>query len=395
MSVARLERMHDSLSRHVESGELPGLVALVSRAGDVHIDTIGAHAFGDGSPPMRRDTIFRIASMTKPVVAAAALMLVEACKVRLDDPVERFLPELANRRVLKKLDGPVGETVRAKRAITLRDLFTLTMGFGLVFAPPGKFPIQRAMANAGLVPGPNPSPLTPDEWMERLGRLPLMDHPGEGWRYHTGSDVLGVLVARVSGQALPVFLRERIFEPLGMKDTGFHVPESKRERLPTSYTRNVETNALEVHDEPSASRWGEPPTFPSGGGGLVSTVDDYHAFCRMLLAKGRHGRDRILSRPSVELMTSDQLTPHQLKAAHAFLGPNRSWGFGLGIVTRRDDLYATPGRFGWDGGCGTSAWSDPAEDLVGVLMTQRLMDSPRPPAAFTDFWTSTYQAIYD
>ena len=150
-----------------------------------------------------------------------------------------------------------------------------------------------------------------------------------------------------------------------------------------------------MHDDPLASRWADPPAFPSGGGGLVSTVDDYHALCRMLLAKGRHGRERILSRPSVDLMTSDQLTPTQVEAAAGFLGPNRSWGFGVGVVTRRDDVYATPGRFGWDGGCGTSGWSDPREDLVGILMTQRLMDSTRPPAVFTDFWTSTYQAIYD
>ena len=141
------------------------------------------------------------------------------------------------------------------------------------------------------------------------------------------------------------------------------------------------------------SQWGQPPPFESGGGGLVSTVDDYYAFCRMMLNKGRHGRERILSRASVELMTTDQLTPEQREAI--FFDGNSSWGFGMGVLTRRDDLASVPGRFGWTGGLGTSAYSDPREDLIGILMTQRLMDSPEPPAVFSDFWTTAYQAIAD
>ena len=159
--------------------------------------------------------------------------------------------------------------------------------------------------------------------------------------------------------------------------------------------RTPETGALELHDGVHDSRWASPPAFPSGGGGLVSTADDYLAFCQMLLNKGRHGCERILARPSVELMTSDQLTPAQKAAASLFFGDSSGWGFGVSVVTKRTDLSVVPGRFGWDGGIGTSGHSDPSEDLVGILMTQRHMDSPSPPRVFQDFWTSAYQAIDD
>jgi CubicO group peptidase (beta-lactamase class C family) len=393
-SKTRLGRMHDIMASYVERGEMPGIVTLVSRRGEVHVDAIGMKAVG-GNDPMRRDTIFRIASMTKPITAVAAMILVEECKLRLDEPVDRLLPELADRRVLKRLDGPLEDTVPANRPISLRDLLTFRLGIGAVMAPPSRYPIQKAMAEAGLAPGPNQTLHAPDEWMKRIGSLPLIHQPGETWMYHTGSDILGVLIARAAGQTLDNFFRERIFEPLGMKDTGFHVPAAKLERLPPTYMTNPETGALTVHDEPGDSQWGRPPAFPSGGGGLVSTVDDYVAFCQMMLNKGRLGRERILSRPSVELMTTDHLTPEQKAGARVFFGDNSSWGFGVGINTRRDNLEAVPGRFGWDGGMGTSGYSDPKEDMIGILMTQRNMESPEPPGVFLDFWTSAYQAIDD
>jgi CubicO group peptidase (beta-lactamase class C family) len=197
-------------------------VALVSRGEDVHVEALGALSFG-GSP-MHRDSIFRIASMTKPITAAAAMILVEECKLRLDDPVDEFLPELASRKVLRRIDAPLDDVVPAKSAITLRDLLTFRWGFGAVMVWPPAYPIQKAMEAAGLMPGPNPVELTPDDYLKRLGALPLMHQPGEKWMYHTDSDVLGVLIARASGQSLSDFLRERIFAPLGMKDTDFHVP---------------------------------------------------------------------------------------------------------------------------------------------------------------------------
>ena len=397
LSKTRLDRMHDVMAGFVERGDVPGLVTLVSRRGEVHVDAIGMKAIG-GHDPMRRETIFRIASMTKPITAAATMILVEECKLRLDEPVDRLLPELANRKVLKRIDGPLDDTVPAKRSISVRDLLTFRMGFGSVMAPPGTYPIQGAMSEL-LIGGdgpPNPSKTpAPDEWIRRLGTLPLMHQPGEKWMYNTGSDVLGVLIARVSGQPFDVFSRERIFEPLGMRDTGFSVPAAKLDRLPGCYWFKPETRTLEVFDGVGDSQWSHPPSFPSAAGGLVSTIDDYLAFCQMMLNKGRYGRERILSRVSVELMTTDHLTPEQKAGAEIFFGDHSGWGFGVEVITRRDDLAAVPGRFGWNGGLGTSGYSDPKEDLVGILMTQRLMDSPDPPRVFRDFWTSAYQAIDD
>src|SRR5436309_8666069 len=241
LSKARLGRMHDVMTGYVERGEVPGLITLVSRRGEVHVDVIGTKAYED-SDPMRRDTIFRISSMSKPITAAATMILVEECKVRLDEPVDRWLPELAERKVLKRLDGPLDDTLPANRPITVRDLLTFRMGFGQMMAPPGAYPILKAASEMQIGMGP-PSPSTmpaPDEWMRRLGTLPLMHQPGEKWMYNTGSDVLGVLIARASGQSFETFLRERIFEPLGMKDTGFSVPTTKLDRLATSYWTDPE-----------------------------------------------------------------------------------------------------------------------------------------------------------
>ncbi len=274
------------------------------------------------------------------VTAAAAMILVEEAKLRLDDPVDRWLPELADRKVLRAIDGPLDDTVPAKRAITLRDLLTFRLGHGAVMVYPERYPIQQAMAEAGIAPGPNLPAFPADALMKRYGGLPLLHQPGEKWLYNSGSDILGVLIARVSGQTLEAFLRERIFAPLGMKDTGFSVPEAKLDRLATCY-RTDPAHGLAVFDEARGGRFARPPLFESGAGGLVSTVDD------------------------------------------------------LSIITRRDDLAAVPGRFGWDGGYGTSAYMDPKEDMVAILMTQRLWESPRGPDVCRDFWTSVYQAIDD
>jgi CubicO group peptidase (beta-lactamase class C family) len=396
LSKAGLARMHDVMGDHVARGEMPGLVTLICRHGELHVDAIGMQAFG-GSAPMRRDTIFRIASMTKPVTAAAAMILVEECKLRLDDPVDRWLPELADRKVLRAIDAPLDDTVPAKRSITLRDLLTFRLGLGAVMVFPERHPIQKAMTEAGVAPGPLLASVAPDELMRRFGSLPLIHQPGERWLYHSGSDILGVLIARVSGHTLETFLRERILAPLGMNDTAFSVPEAKLDRLAACYRGDSVAGRPAVFDEARGGRFAQPPVFESGGGGLVSTVDDYLAFGRMLLNNGRLGSERILSRLSVELMTTDQITPEQ-KAISEFspgFWDKRGWGFGLSIVTRRDELSAVPGRFGWDGGYGTSAYMDPKEDMVAILMTQRLWDSPSGPMVYHDFWTAAYQAIDD
>jgi CubicO group peptidase (beta-lactamase class C family) len=396
LSGARLARMHDFMAGYVERGEVPGLVTLVSRRGEVHVDVIGTQASGD-SPPMRRDTIFRISSMTKPIIAVATMILVEECKLRLDEPVDALLPELAERQVLKRLDGPLDDTVPAKRPITVRDLLTFRMGFGQMLAPPDAYPILQAANELQIGMGP-PSPSAmpaPDEWMRRLGSLPLMHQPGEQWMYNTGSDVLGVLLARVSGQPLETFLRERLFAPLGMKDTGFSVPEASLARLATSYWIDPQSGKLVVYDEAESGQWSRKPAFPSGAGGLVSTIDDYLAFGQMMLSQGKHGNERLLSRLSVELMTTDQLTPEQKAAPDLISGflDGHGWGFGVSVITRRDDIAAVPGRYGWDGGLGTSWYSDPREQMVIILMTQCAWASPSPPNVY--FWTLAYQAIDD
>ena len=232
--------------------------------------------------------------------------------------------------------------------------------------------------------------------MRRLGTLPLLHQPGEQWAYNTASDVLGVLIARASGQPFEVFLRERLFEPLGMRDTGFSVPTDAIDRFATSYLTNPETNALTLYDEPYG-QWSRPPAFPAGSGGLVSTIDDCFAFGKMMLNGGRHDREQVLSPASVSLMTTDHLSPAQ-KAASVFVPgfwDARGWGFGVSVVTRRDDLASTVGKFGWDGGLGTTWSSDPHYDMVTILMTQCAWTSPNPPNVCRDFWTAAYQAIDD
>ncbi len=390
---AVLDRMRTSMAGHVDRGELPGAVALVGRGDDVHVEAVGGMAFGPSSP-MGRDAIFRIASLTKPIAAAATMMLVEERKLALDEPVDRLLPELAHRRVLKRVDGPLDETVPAERPILVSDLLTLRMGMGAVMTP-GEFPIVRAMTEQGVAVGPwLPEADSPDAWIRNLGSLPLMRQPGEAWMYDTGLTVLGILLERAAGEALEALLRKRLFEPLGMADTGFSVPREKLHRLPTCYMSGPAAGAVEVFDPAGPeSRFSRPPGFASAAGGLVSTVDDYFAFARMMLNRGEHEEKGLLSESSVTRMTTDHITRGQ-KAASPFIPgfwDQRGWGYGLSVVHRHEP--GEPGGFGWDGGYGTSCYWDPKTGLIGILMTQRLMDSPEAPAIYVDFWRAAYEAI--
>ncbi|MFG3479325.1 serine hydrolase domain-containing protein [Streptomyces sp. NPDC047980] len=401
-SEAGLRRTLDVLARHVESGKIPGLVALAGRGDETHVEAIGT-MHHDGDAPMRRDTIFRMASTSKPVTMAAAMVLLDECRLRLDDTVEPWLPELADRRVLRRIDGPLDDTVPARRPITVRDVLTSTFGLGMDMTALGT-PIMDAIFEQGLTPNlPEPMP-EPNEWIRRLGTLPLMHQPGERWQYHISNDLLGVLVARVTGQSFETFLRERIFDPLGMKDTGFHVPADKTDRLPPLYAPDPHTAEFTVWDEATGGRWSRPPAFQGGGGGLVSTVDDYHAYFRMLLNGGMHGSERILSRPAVQLMTTNRLTPEQNAARNATAtdnvhvsfgqGQHGGWGFGMAVRTYRGD-YAPIGQFGWDGGSGTSTYADPHHRITGILLTQIGASVPDPVRLMHDFWTSLYQAVED
>jgi len=390
LSKARLSALHDIMVGHVEGGAASGLASVVSRRGESHIDAMGTTALG-GEPAVGTDTIFRIASMSKPVTAVATLILLEECVLRLDEPVDRLLPELADRMVVRRIDGPVADTVPAHRPITVRDLLTFRMGFGHYFGP---CPVNEVAAALELGMGPPmPSlPPAPDEWMRRFSTLPLMSQPGERWLYHTGADVLGVLIARASGQSFETFLRQRIFEPLGMTDTGFSVPAEKLDRLVTGYMTDPGSGTLQLFDEP-AGQWSTAPAFPSGGGGLASTATDYLAFAEMLLRGGAP----LLSRPSVETMTTDQLTPAQ-KAVSGFFPDdfdNRGWGFGVGMVTRRQNPFEPVGQYGWDGGLGTIWRNDPSEQMIAILLTNAAWTSPRPPTVAHDFLTGAYASIDD
>jgi CubicO group peptidase (beta-lactamase class C family) len=395
-SRQRLGRLHDFMAGYVERGEVAGIVALLGRRDEIHVEAMGVQDLASGTA-IARDTIFRIASMTKPIAATAAMILVEEGKLRLDEPVDRLLPELAHRKVLRSIASKLDDTVPANRPITLRDLLTFRLGFGAVMALPGTYPIQKTIDEAGLAPGPLVSSLTPDSWIARLASLPLLHQPGEKWMYHTGSDVLGVLIARAAGMSLGDLLQERIFAPLGMKDTAFSVAAAKLDRLATCYRTDAAAGGLAVYDEARGGRWSRPPEFPSAGGGLVSTVDDFHAFGRMMLKLGRHGANRILARPTVEVMTTDHLTPAQKAASPFFPGfwDRTGWGFGLSVTTLRDGLGPSPGSYGWMGGFGTSWWTDPREEMVGLLLIQRLMAGPNDVTINADFATLAYQAIDD
>jgi len=266
----------------------------------------------------------------------------------------------------------------------------------VAFISPG-CPLQKALMEARLPLTEWIFPGTPGEFMKRLGNLPLAYQPGERWLYHMSAEILGVLISRVTGQSLGQFFQERIFEPLGMKDTGFYVPEAKINRLPTCYGTDMFTGKLAVMDEARGGQMAQPPLFEAGAGGLVSTIDDMAAFGVMLLNKGAYGGEHILSHPSVELMTMDHLTPEQ-KAVSPFFEhfwETRGWGLGIGVGTKCNDLGAMPGGFGWDGAFGTSWYVDPKEDLVGILMIQRRPDILNIPAITHDFWASVYQLIED
>lgn len=392
-----LARLHDVMTGHVEAGEMPGLVTLVARGDDVHVDVIGSASFADPAP-LDRSAIFRIASLTKPITAVATMSLVDEGVLRLDQPVDDLLPELAHRRVLSAIDRELDDTVPAVRPITLEDLLSYRFGFGSIMAPPGSYPIQRAEAELGLqsIGGPPWPPVTHDNdsWMAALGSLPLMYQPGEQWLYNTSAQVLGVLLARAAGRDVETVMRERIFEPLGMTDTGFTVPADQLYRLATEYTPDPETAELSVLDDPSGSWWSTPPSFPDASGWLVSTIDDYWSFVSMLLASGsRHGR-RIVSPESVALMTADRLSPAQREASALFLGEHGSWGLGV-AVPATGSTAPLPCGFGWDGGTGTTWRTNPRRGVTGILFTQRAVISPVPEPVVEDFWAAVNDATVD
>jgi CubicO group peptidase (beta-lactamase class C family) len=381
LSPDGLDRLHAAAARHVGDDDVPGLVVLVAAGDQVHVEALGSLSVGGA--PVQADSLFRIASTTKPVTGAATMKLIEEGLIGLSEPVDRLLPELSGRRVLRRMDGALDDTVPAHRPVTIRDLLTFTFGFGAVgemFTAPSPWPILTAADELHLAPGP-PDPAgqpDADSWIAGLGSLPLMCQPGERWMYNTGASVLGVLLSRAAGQPFRDVLRTRIFEPLGMTDTAFWTAQP--DRLATAYQATAD--GLAIYDPPDGG-WSRPPAFEDGAAGLVSTVSDLHAFARMLLTGG----GTVLSAASVQAMTTNQLTPEQ--RAHGGFGPDdfaeQGWSYCQAVQA--------DGSYGWDGGLGTSWHVDPGRDLIVISVTQRLFESPSLPAVHADIRAAAYSAL--
>lgn len=386
LTATGLDRFAEVAAAQVSDDTVPGLVALVACGDQVHVEAVGSLTIGGA--PVRRDSLWRIASTSKPITGAATMALVCEGLLDLDEPVDRLLPELADRRVLRRMDGPLDDTVPARRAITVRDLLTFTFGFGMVmemFMSAEPWPVVAAADAARLAtigpPDVGAQP-DPDTWMAGLGALPLLAQPGERWLYNTGASVLGVLIARATGLPLAEALRTRIFDPIGMADTGFWTAAT--DRLATAYRSG--SGGIEVWDRPDGA-WSRPPAFGDGAAGLLSTVDDLLAFARMLL----RGGDPILTREAVTAMTTDQLTPAQKAAgglAREFF-TTRSWAFCQSVVTSGPQR----GAFGWDGGFGSSWHVDPHRDLTVIVLTQRMWDSADPPPVHRELQAAAYAAL--
>ncbi|MFJ7059580.1 serine hydrolase domain-containing protein [Streptomyces griseobrunneus] len=375
--------LQELLDSHISGGPAPGAVALVARGDRVEVAAAGSATLA-GTAPMRRDSVFRIASITKPVVAAAAMTLVEDGLIAPADPVAAWLPELSSPLVVRTPRSPVDDVVSAVRPVTLLDLLTFRAGYGFPsdFSLPAVAPLFAELKQGPPQPQAVPAP---DAWMAALSRIPLLHQPGDGWLYNTCSDILGVLIARVADRPLPAYLAERLFEPLGMTDTGFSVEPGALDRF-TGYYRAGEGGGLELVDAPDG-QWSSPPAFPSGAGGLVSTVDDWYAFGRMLLAEGLadDGR-RVLAGESVRQMVTDQLTPDQ-RAASGLFTEGQGWGFGGSVDVEITAPWNVLGRYGWIGGTGTTAHVIPATGTVAVLLTQMELGGPVAPSMMRDFWT--------
>jgi CubicO group peptidase (beta-lactamase class C family) len=371
------ERIWAGSEARVANDAIPGYVAAVRVGGRTEVRCGGRTALRPDAPPMREDTLFRIASLTKPMGGALTLSLVEDGVLGLDDPVERWLPELARPRVLVAPDAPLDRTMPADRPITVRHLLTMTCGWGAILADT---PLRAAMAERGVGPGPLPPPVTGDEFVGRLAELPLAFPPGEGWLYDTGTDVLGVLLARATGTSLSELLAERVTRPLGMADTGFGATDAGR--LATAYIPGPD--GLEVLDPPDGAYAG-PPRFEKLSGGLVSTAADVLRFFTAMADGGAP----VVAPESLARMTADALSAEQRRQALPIVGAGGSWGLATGVDVEAAEPWMAPGRWGWTGGTGTTAYVDPVRDTVCVLLTQRAMAGPLD--GFDDFWMAVAQ----
>ena len=404
------ERVQNAVEAHVTAGDLPGAAWRVVSGDEVATGVAGSHGPGTGrvpagslgarsdprrpvgasdahSPshaPIEADTIFRLSSTTKPIVAAAAMTLIDDGTLDLDADVDRWLPELAERRVLLDPAGPIDRTEPARRPITVRDVLTFRLGLGMDLTGPWPGPVLEALGEAGLAVGP-PAPQQdppPDEWMRIVGTVPLAYQPGERWLYHTGASVLGVLIARAAGTSLPELVQQRLFTPLGMRDTGFAVPSGSLARFGPHWLPGENGQPPEEYD-PTDGQWATMPAFPDAGDGLVSTVADVATFAAMVAAGGvTADGHRLLS----ERVVQDMLTAH----VGDLDGEGGGWGLGTGVRISDETGGRHAGSYGWDGGMGSAWWTDPVSGVIAILLTNQMWTSPVPPPAFTDFWTAAF-----
>jgi len=385
MSAERLQRIHESMQRHIDAGEICGAVTVVARRGRVvHFEAHGLKDL-DSKTPMEKDTIFRLASMTKPITGAAVLMLVEEGKIRLSDPVSKFLPEFHDMKVAVARERSGGQTaagdfyvIPANREITVRDLLTHTSG--LVSGGLGGAQAPKLALHA---PGDTLAAYVP-----KLAAVPLDFQPGTQWAYSgaAGPEVLSRIVEIVSGQTYDEYLRTRIFEPLGMKDTFFYPPDDRRARLVTLYRKTPNGLERDANQDGFSSR-----TYFSGGGALLSTAGDYLQFAQMLLNGGELNGKRLLGPRTVEMMAAN----HVGDMFNGKLGrPAHGMGFGLIVQVVEDNVAAglrvSNGAFGWDGAFGTQVWIDPKEKMVTIVMIQTQV-----PQAQRDFENAVMQAIVE
>lgn len=379
MGTLTREEVAEQLRPHVGI-DAPGLTWLIRTGDEILSGALGSRDRA-GAEPLEVGEIFRISSMTKPITAVGALLLVADGVLTLDDPIESRLPELADRRVLRTPGAELDDTVPAERAATVRDLLTSTLGWGMDFSDFSATPLTRRWSELGLGDGP-PAPgdqLPADEWLARASTLPLQYQPGQRWLYNTSSVVLGILVARAAGRPLSDFLTERIFTPLGMGDTGFWVPPEKQYRFGPCY--GAEESVYDLPD----GQWSTPPVIEGGDGGLVSTVADYARFAKLLQGRGSVDGQRILPAELVHAMTTNRLSTDQLRVSRP--DPGSGWGFGLGVVLTAAEQGPSAGSYGWAGGLGSTWSNDPATCRTGVLLTNQMWTSPEPPPLVAAFET--------
>ena len=383
LSATRLERISPFMQGYVDSEKLPGTITMVASRGKVaHFRCVGMMN-REAEKPMEPDTIFRIYSMTKPITSVAVMMLYEEGLFQLTDPVSKIIPEFKDLKVFVKETESGLELAKSKPEMAIWHLLSHTSGLNYGW---GKDSPVGAMYGEKSA---SPREGTLKDMIRKLGELPLASQPGSEWQYSSSTDVLGYLVEVISGQSFDVFLKEKIFEPLGMKDTGFHVPEEQLHRFAANYAP-AEDGKIKLIDDPATSVFSKPRTFFSGGGGLASTTADYIRFSQMLLNKGELDGARLLGRKAIELMTMNHLG----KESHPFEDPARGFGLGFSVAmdVAKSRSLGSVGTFGWGGAAATTFWVDPQEEIIGLFMTQ-LMQSPYP--FLQEFRVLVYQAIVD